>query len=312
MQDTVSAETSAFLSTSPVIQQSFLPQGERTPTGNTKKRLRFIVDDAACEGSDDKLSGDEDSDMTPSMGGILLRSVSRTCFDCKAVTDRLNQDPGTSKRRCRGKANNTTCISEVMAFTSTPDDDTVDLQIADGSSIKVSKAIMRQVRSFNTFFSTDQEQSAYSLSGDDSFAFKVLLAVLHHKLYLLPLRMTFSQLYELATVCDKYDTTEIVSPHVESREWINALWKDSKPCLGSWASWLWICHAFQTGKEKGDKFYGRVLDVLAANMRLRDDKWYFERDNSYVEISIMKCPSKLDPLQGTYGTIYRRILLTKP
>jgi hypothetical protein len=224
--------------------------------------------------------------------------VGKIFFDCKAVTKYINQSPSISKRQHTEDAIDATCLSETTDFTSTLDVNAVDLQIGDCSSVKVSKAVLREVRYFNTFFSKDWEKLAYSLSGDDPFALKVLLAVLHHKLHLLPLHITFSQLYELATVCDKYDATDIVAPHVEIRDWISPLWKDNKPCLGSWASWLWICYTFQTIKGKSSGLCRRVLDVLAANMRLRSGSWYIERSSSPIKVSNIKCLSKLDPLQG--------------
>jgi hypothetical protein len=163
---------------------------------------------------------------------------------------------------------------------------------------------MRYVPYLNTLFSKEWEQPAYSLSEDDPFALKVLLAILHHRVDLLPSDITFSQLYELALVCEKYGTQDVVSHYVESREWIGALWKDGKPCpevgLRSWTSWLWICHVFQTKKGKGSERHERVLDVLAANMRQRVDDWYIDGRNSLIKVSTIECPSALDPLEGKY------------
>jgi hypothetical protein len=247
---------------------------------------------------DDDASSDEDSDTTPSVGGILPRLVSKVYFDYKAITKYMNQSSSIGKRQRTEEAADATCLLETTDFTSTLDVNAVDLQIGDCSSVRVSKAVLGEVRYFNTFFSKNWEQPAYSLSGDDPFALKILLAILHHKLHLLPLRITFSKFYELATVCDKYDASDIVAPHVEIRDWISPLWKDNKPCLGSWASWLWICNTFQTMNGKSSELCRRVLDVLAANMRLRSGSWYIERGNSPIKVSNMKCPSKLDPLQG--------------
>jgi hypothetical protein len=281
-----------------VIQQSSLSQDEPSSSGNIKKRAYYSeLDDEALN---DEASDDEGA---PSVGGILLH-VSKTCFDCKVVTNYINQDPSTSKRQRMEKATNITCISKAVDFTIPQDDTAVDVKIGDDSSVKVSKAIMRYVLYFNAFFSKEWEQSAYSLSGDDPFALKVLFAILHHRADLLPSDITHSQLYRIALVCDKYGTNDVVSHYIESRDWISTLWKDGKPCLErglkSWASWLWICYVFQTKKGKGSERYERVLDVLAANMYLRVNDWYIEGRNSFIRASTIECPSTLDSLTGKY------------
>jgi hypothetical protein len=61
-------------------QQSSLFQDERSST-DSKKRAYFAESDD--EALNDEASDDEDA---PSVGGILLY-VSKTCFDCKTVTD---------------------------------------------------------------------------------------------------------------------------------------------------------------------------------------------------------------------------------
>jgi hypothetical protein len=149
---------------------------------------------------------------------VIKLHVSKTCFDCKVVTNYINQDLSTSKRQRMEKATNITCISKAVDFTIPQDDTAVDVKIGDDSSVKVSKAIMRYVLYFNAFFSKEWEQSAYSLSGDDPFALKVLLAILHHRVDLLPSDITHSQLYRIALVCDKYGTTDVVSHYIESRD----------------------------------------------------------------------------------------------
>jgi hypothetical protein len=108
------------------------------------------------------------------------------------------------------------------------------------------------------------------------------------------------QLFHFATVCEKYNTIEIVSPYLESRNWISALWKHNKPCDGSWATWLWILYVFQTRAEEHSASYERVLDVLAANMSLRDGHWVIEEGNSFCDVSDIECPEKLTPLKSKH------------
>jgi hypothetical protein len=167
-----------------------------------------------------------------------------------------------------------------------------------------------EVPYFNNFFSNKWEQPTHSLLGDDPSALRVLLTILHHKPHSLPLSMSPMQLFGLATVCDKYATTEIVSPYLESRNWIGALWKPDKPCDSSWAIWLWILYIFRTRVEENSSRYERVLDVLAANMRLRDGHWIIEEGNSFFKVSDIECPSKLDPLKSKYKK-RRSITFTK-
>jgi hypothetical protein len=217
-----------------------------------------------------------------------------------------------SKRRCTGNTTENTGIWTAVNFARTLDANAVDLEIADGSLIKVSKTILMQVLYFNTFFSKTGEQPTYSLSGDHPLAFRIVLAVLHHKLELLPSRITFRVLAQLAAVCDKYGTTDLVLPHVESRNWMNDLWKEEKPTIRSWTSWLRAAYIFRTrnSKEKGNSIYRKVLDVLAANLRMQDGKWYLERGESPLKVSIIPCPTGLYPLHGKCITIYTVSLLT--
>jgi hypothetical protein len=168
-----------------------------------------------------------------------------------------------------------------------------------------------QVLYFNTFFSKTWEQPTYSLSGDHPLAFRIVLAVLHHKLELLPLRITFRVLIQLATVCDKYGTTDLILPHIKSRNWINDLWKEEKPTIRSWTSWLRVAYIFRDrdNEEKGNGIYGKVLDVLAASLRMQDGKWYLERGDSPLKVWIIPCPTGLYPLHGKCITMYTVSLL---
>lgn len=186
-----------------------------------------------------------------------------------------------------------------MDFTNPIDETAVDLNIGN-SSVKVSKGIMRYIPYFNRLFSKEWETQEYSLSEDDPFALKILLAIVHFKGRFLPSSISLTQLYGLALVCDKYDTKDLILHYAESLGWISALWKDGKPRpergTRSWASWLWICHVFKTNKKKDSERYERVLDVLAANMGELDKVWYVEGR----KVSTIQCPSILHPLQGKY------------
>jgi hypothetical protein len=169
-----------------------------------------------------------------------------------------------------------------------------------------------QLPYFNAFFSKTWEQPTYSLSEDHPFALRIVLAILHHKPELLPSRITFHVLAQLATVCDKYDTAELVSPYVESRNWMNTLWKTDKASVRMWATWLCVAHIFRTknDKEKGNRICGKVMDVLAANIRLQDGKWCLEQGGFALEVWIVPCPSGLYPLHSKLIVICIVFILT--
>jgi hypothetical protein len=224
---------------------------------------------------------------------------------CKTVliSSKANQHSGIGKRRCTGNATNDTDISTANSFTRTLDANAVDLYIADGS-VKVSKTILMEVPYFNTFFSKPWKQPTYSLSDDHPLALRIVLAILHHKPELLPLSITFRVLAQLATICNRYSTTDLILPYVESRSWMNDLWKEDKPSPRSWARWLYVAYVLRTrdNKEQGNSICGKILDVFAANIRKQDGKWCLERGDFPLKVGTITCPSELEPLRGTYRT----------
>jgi hypothetical protein len=188
---------------------------------------------------------------------------------------------------------------KTMSLTSTLDVNAVDLQLEDGSLIKVSKPVLMRIPYFKKFFSKTLEQPLYKLSGVDVYATQVLLKILHHKPYsCLPWSMSSEQLFYLAAVCDKYGTTEIVSAYVELRNWKELLWKEDKPLEGSWTAWLWILYMFRGRRSHWIARYKMVLDVLAANMSLKDGNWTFGPEDRPIKIADIECPSTLNALQG--------------
>jgi hypothetical protein len=167
-------------------------------------------------------------------------------------------------------------------------------------TVKVSKSVLKEVPYFSKLFSKEWDQLEHSLLGDDAFALRVVLTVLHHKPHLLPSSMSTWQLFDLATVCDKYNVVDIVSPYVESGKWIAALWENNKPCDGVWEPWLWILFVFRSKGERAVPRYGMILDVLAANMSFRDGSWIITKGSHICQVSDITSPNKLDPLHGMY------------
>jgi hypothetical protein len=63
----------------------------------------------------------------------------------------------------------------------------------------------------------EQEDNNHLLPEDSPDAVVVVMTILHHKPSQLPLNMSTSQLFDHATIYNKYDITDIVS-----RMWIGA------------------------------------------------------------------------------------------
>jgi hypothetical protein len=161
-----------------------------------------------------------------------------------------------------------------------------------------------EVPYFNAFFSKPRKQPKYNLSDDHPLALRIVLAILHYKPEFLPSHITFRVLTQLATICNKYGTTDLISPYVESRNWMNDCWEKDKPSVRLWVIWLRVAY-----KEKGNGIYGKVLDVLAANIRMQDGKWCLERGEFPLKVSIITCPKGLYPLHGMCISTYTVVVL---
>jgi hypothetical protein len=167
-----------------------------------------------------------------------------------------------------------------------------------------------EVPYFRNFFSAKWEQPKYTLLGDNIFAVRVVLIILHHKPHLLPSSMSTRQLFNLATVCDKYDVTDIVVAYVQYYGWISAHWKNRKPYEDEWETWLWTLYVFHpTRTEWEGPRYEWVIDVLAANLTRQGDHWIIQRRNGFCRVSDIECPNQLAPLDSKYPKRFSKYLL---
>lgn len=164
--------------------------------------------------------------------------------------------------------------------------------LKDGSSVRISRSVLEEI---------PWKQSFEHLTEEDPQAVRVFMTILHHKHALLPLSMCTEQLYELAMVCDKYDVTSIVFPHVESRGWISALWKDDKPCDKKWLLWLSILHIFHIPTKRCQRLK-KVMDVLAANMAHQSlrEGWIVSGGDNLWRVSCIESSSKIESLHGKH------------
>jgi hypothetical protein len=202
-----------------------------------------------------------------------------------------------SKRTCLSSAT-ATSASNITTLASLPNERILQIWLRDDSCVKVSKSLLMEVPYFQDLFSRNWEPSEYRLFAYQPDAMKILMAILHHKLHRLPGFLSTTQLFHLATVCDKCNVTDLVLPHVDSRMWVTRLWKDGKPCDMSWEQWLWILHVFPTTTTEKGPQRERVLDVLSAGAILYEDCWFFKVGGSCGEISELRSPANLPPLES--------------
>jgi hypothetical protein len=138
-------------------------------------------------------------------------------------------------------------------------------------------------------FLTNVERHDHHPSGDSPLALRVMLAIARHELSLLPESVSPQDLFDLATACNKHGLSDIVAPHIEFRKWINASWVDDKPRDGKWELWLCVAYQFEPRTTSG-LLMDRILDVLAANMFLKEGRWIFERGSTQHDVSKIETP----------------------
>jgi len=122
---------------------------------------------------------------------------------------------------------------------------------------------------------------------------RIVLNVLHHKLSRLPPTLTAPQLFELATLCEKYDLAQLLVPHVETRSWIDQLWRADGPVHSDWWMWVWIFEAFYGGEHACPRLT-RTLDVIAGNTIRVDGEWVFQSSDKECVVSAIEHLSRVD------------------
>jgi hypothetical protein len=229
----------------------------------------------------------------------LVQVVSNPKFPL--IRKKKTRPCATNKRRCVEKEPLIRGTSETIPISSTDDEHDIDVRIEGGLYVRVSRGALTQVPYFEKYFSKKWEHADYNLLEDDTQAICVLLAIIHHKPSKLPVSMSTNQLFDLATVCDKYDVTDIALPHVVLHGWIDALWEEKlKPCDGKWEPWLWILSVFSKPRTDLVLRRERVLDVLAANMTQQEGRWVFGKDSTFCYVSDIESPNDLDPLDSKH------------
>jgi hypothetical protein len=181
--------------------------------------------------------------------------------------------------------------STVHRITRIPDDRSILIHIGKRASYRVSKDVLTEVRWFREFFSRNPDSSTYYLPDDGFLTINILLLILHHRLQLLPKFLLLSQLIDLATVCDRYEVTEIVVPHVETRKWVEHAWKDNISHGKEWVAWIKILRGFYPMEEQCDKL-STVLDVMAANISMVKEHWVFEWDDYKRNVTDIDCSTR--------------------
>ena len=152
---------------------------------------------------------------------------------------------------------------------------------------ETSKCVLEQVPWFRTFVSQDWSAAVYSLPDDNPELMQIILNVLHHKLSRLPPALTALQLFELAALCDKYGLAQLLVPHLETRCWIDQLWRADGPVHSDWWVWVWIREAFYDSEETCPRL-GRTLDVIAGNMSRVEGEWVFQCADKECAVSTIE------------------------
>jgi hypothetical protein len=175
----------------------------------------------------------------------------------------------------------------------------------------VSKFVLAEVPWFNNFFSKQQELSTYYLPDNNSpSTLHTLFLILHHRMHCLPVFLYMHELVQLAAVCQEFNVSHIVMPHVVAREWVDHHWEDKKPSGMDWVAWVKILRGLYSTEEHCPKLV-IVLDVIAANMYYEGGRWIFKSDkisHHVADIDLWE-PALRDPeckhnLQNPY--LFRR------
>jgi hypothetical protein len=175
---------------------------------------------------------------------------------------------------------------------------TIQLFVGEDDCFEVSKYALMEVPYFRALLSGNWKPGPNRLLGDDPFAVRILLRVLHHTPSQLPRSISTMQLFNLATLCDKYQVTDLVVPHVESRNWIPPLWENDRP-RGKLEKWVWILKVFYKTPEQSPRL-GFVLNMVAANMYKGNNMWILRTAKTTCRVSDIRYGCTIEPLDGKH------------
>lgn len=122
----------------------------------------------------------------------------------------------------------------------------------------------------------ENHQTELTVDGDSAYAFQILLQIVHWKFQDLPKKLTKAQLVEFAKFCVSWNVQDVVTPFVQSKNWLSigkgpdGLWEKDIVCQDL----ILVTHTF-----KKDSYHNYLLNALA--MRIMKN----EVDNSkfYVD-----------------------------
>jgi hypothetical protein len=189
-----------------------------------------------------------------------------------------------SKRLCLEQDTESNDVPDDRVMTSCHDERMI-ISLQDGTILMASKSVLKEVPSFSSSLAVDTQQPLHRLHEGSSDAVLAIMAVVHHKLDRLPLEMSAERLRDLAAATRRYEITGLMSPHVESRSWIDHCWAGTdRPRNGDWGMWLEILWVFKATRDNRTR-YERVLDMLATNMVRQDGAWFLKRGKHLSSIS---------------------------
>jgi hypothetical protein len=163
-------------------------------------------------------------------------------------------------------------------ITNSPDHHCIVICVGETHRYRVSKYVLTEVTWFKNFFSKAPESSTYYLPYDNPHAIRILFLICHNRSCLLPVRLELAELVELVTICRKYDVAHQVLPHVDSRRWIEDLWGDKESRQQDWSKWSQIIGELYPVGAPCQQL-STIVDVVAANMRMKEGRWFFEWSN---------------------------------
>lgn len=104
-------------------------------------------------------------------------------------------------------------------LTRNPEECSIKIWVGAQHCFLVSQFVVAEVPWFNNFFSEHQELSTYYLPDHSgSSTLRTLFLILHHRMNCLPVFLFEDELLQLAAVCQEYDVSHLVVPHVEARK----------------------------------------------------------------------------------------------
>ncbi|KAF3914452.1 hypothetical protein AA313_de0201892 [Arthrobotrys entomopaga] len=153
-----------------------------------------------------------------------------------------------------------------------------------GSVVNASPVWARLLASDNGFSQLptemfgDSKISVLSLPEDDADAMLVLLRIMHYKNQTIPKSLTYSELLQIAIICDKYNCDNLVFPW--ARTWINGLLNDPYHEYRNYGheGWLFIGTVFRSSSEA----LAPMIEALSAKLIMEICEWESQTAPSFV------------------------------